>query len=395
MLGFNELVGVRLEKADYVSRILTNTFRQCGYSQISMPIVELESSFSEEVIGKSPWPEWNKKGCFYFDIEDYSNSYNDLPIVHHVLLVPEGTISITRWLGESLNRQEINLPIKVFYYLKCFRNELTSTLSKTKGREFTQFGMEIMGSDNIMVEAETIKLIVYSLEQLGINAEMVTIRFNDISIFNQLITESGLEERRIAIKELLDTLAEIKAGKKSKRLAITLQELKMELQDISESSMRKWRAIINQDDYQVDEAKAVFGKEYSSKFEKLMEIQSAFKTLGINVDLDLCVIRSHEYYTSMSFEVDVCGTHEKFVEIAGGGRYDRLVSSFISSSKAPAVVPCVGFAFGVERVIELLDQESLYLSKTIVSSKFDFTNGNEVQDKELIGFLDSIRERLS
>jgi histidyl-tRNA synthetase len=124
----------------------------------------------------------------------------------------------------------------------------------------------------------------------------------------------------------------------------------------------------------------------------LEKIQDAFATCGINVDLDLCVIRSHEYYTSMSFEVDVIGSKEKFVEIAGGGRYDRLVSNFVHSNEAPTVVPCVGFAFGMERVIELLDQNGLYQKGTMITSSFDFGNSmNNVLDDEIIA---SIKQKL-
>lgn len=375
MLGFNELVGVKLEKADYVSRVLTDMFRQNGYQQISVPIVELASSFSEEVVGESPWPEWNKKGCFYFDVQDYDQSFDANPTIHKVLLVPEGTISITRWLGESLDNKSVVLPIRVFYYLKCFRNELISTLSKTKGREFTQFGMEIMGDDDIMAEVETIHLIIGALEQFGVKREAIHVRFNDISIFNQLIIESGLQDRRIVIKESLDSLAEVKAGKKPERYEDIVKELNEELQNVVSDVREKWNAIIFQDDYTVSKALTIFGDEYVDKFMTLIKIQEAFATCGVNVDLDLCVIRSHEYYTSMSFEVDVVGNKEKFVEIAGGGRYDRLVSNFIHTNQAPCVVPCVGFAFGTERVIELLDQEGLYQKGTILTSRFDFVNG--------------------
>ena len=385
MLGFNELIGVKLEKADYVSRVLTDMFRQNGYQQIYIPIIELASSFSEEVVGESPWPEWNKKGCFYFDVQDYDQSYDMTPITHKVLLVPEGTISITRWLGESLDKESVVLPIRVFYYLKCFRNELISTISKTKGREFTQFGIEIMGDGDIMAEVEVIYFVVGALEQFGIKREAIHIRFNDISIFNQLIIESDLQDRRIVIKELLDSLAEVKAGKKPERYKDLIKELNKELRNVVSDVREKWDAIIFQDDYTVSKALNIFGDEYIDKFMTLIKIQETFVSYDINVDLDLCVIRSHEYYTSMSFEVDVVGSKEKFVEIAGGGRYDRLVSNFTHKNEIPRIIPCVGFAFGAERVIELLDQEGLYQKGTILTSNFDFTNGvNDLLNNEII-----------
>lgn len=51
--GFNELVGVKLERADFVSRALTDMIRQSGYEQISIPIIEKASSFLEDVVGEA------------------------------------------------------------------------------------------------------------------------------------------------------------------------------------------------------------------------------------------------------------------------------------------------------------------------------------------------------
>ncbi|HRQ86658.1 MAG TPA: hypothetical protein PLY16_00950, partial [Candidatus Saccharibacteria bacterium] len=70
MQGFDEFVGVKLEKADFVSRVLTDLVRHTGYQQIAIPVVEQASSFSEEVVGESPWPGFSEKGCYHFEIKD-------------------------------------------------------------------------------------------------------------------------------------------------------------------------------------------------------------------------------------------------------------------------------------------------------------------------------------
>lgn len=101
MQGFGEFIGVELEKADFVSRVLTDMTRQAGYQQIAIPIVEKASSFSEDVVGESPWPGFSEEGCFHFEIKDYGKGYDDVLATHRVLLVPEGTTSITRWLGRA------------------------------------------------------------------------------------------------------------------------------------------------------------------------------------------------------------------------------------------------------------------------------------------------------
>lgn len=91
------------------------------------------------------------------------------------------------------------------------------------------------------------------------------------------------------------------------------------------------------------------------RLEALTAVAEALAVGGITgVVIDLGVVRSHEYYTDMSFEVDVRPENGRaHVEIAGGGRYDRLIGHFLPGG-GPAIVPSTGFAFGVERVADAL-----------------------------------------
>jgi len=54
----------------------------------------------------------------------------------------------------------------------------------------------------------------------------------------------------------------------------------------------------------------------------------------------------------VSFEVDVVSESVSYYEIAGGGRFDKLVSSFLTEADKDVIVPSTRFAFGVERLIE-------------------------------------------
>lgn len=281
----------------------------------------------------------------------------------------------------------------MFYYLKCFRNELISSLTDVKRREFTQFGTEIMGDDSILSEVETIRIIILALESFGITREAVHVRFNDISIFNMLIDESGLSDWRVPIKEQLDSLAGVKAGKRPERYNQIIATLDHELAHLDGELREKWNAIIFQQDYSVEDAAHVFGGAYASYFRSLVSIREAFALCGVQIDLDLCVIRSHQYYTSMSFEVDVVGAHGKYAEIAGGGRYDRLVGNFIHGETTVKTVPCVGFAFGMERFVELLDSEGAFLKSTSVTSRFDFTD--DIHDQSSDNIMATVRSFLS
>ena len=86
--GFNEDDGKILVKRNYVNNILLKTGYNYGYTQLQIPVVEYASSFDEKVVGKSPWPEWNKKCMFNLEIENYFDSYAEKPKKVKAVLIP-------------------------------------------------------------------------------------------------------------------------------------------------------------------------------------------------------------------------------------------------------------------------------------------------------------------
>lgn len=377
--GMTERYGVDLEKWNYITSKMINTAKILGYNQLEVPILEWENSFSEEVIGRSPWPEWNKRGMFYLNIDNYQNSYSENNTdLTKALLIPEGTISVTRWLGKHIdNNKNIELPIKLMYVLSCFRNELMDSLSDTKKRQFSQFGIEILGSSEIFFDVENIYMPIKILQNLGVYKRDIRIRANDINIFNQLILECGVsEEDTIIFKESLDSIAECKAGKGTERLETEIDSVlsRLDKYDLQETQLKKWISIINHSSGTItNDFYDLFGYDYHYGFDNLNRLQKSFKDFDMNIVIDLCVIRSHEYYTGISFEVDVLSQEKKYIEIAGGGRYDKLVKNFVKSTDIE-VVPSTGFAFGLERVVDMIDELDLFPQESEITSKYYFSN---------------------
>ena len=90
-------------------------------------------------------------------------------------------------------------------------------------------------------------------------------------------------------------------------------------------------------------------------------IAESLNAAGILCEVDYCVVRSHEYYTGVTFEIDLVGEKTRYVEVGGGGRYDRLLGNF-TPPDGPKSIPCVGFAFGIERLQAALVAEGLLIS---------------------------------
>ena len=131
VIGMQDIYGLQRRRFHAVSRTLESVAYQFGYDEILMPLVERASSFSEAIVGQSPWPEWDPRGCFFFEITDYTHGFTTEVKKIPVVLIPEGTISVARWLGLQITTNpDLIFPIKIFYNVPCFRNEPIDTIYK-------------------------------------------------------------------------------------------------------------------------------------------------------------------------------------------------------------------------------------------------------------------------
>lgn len=377
--GFKDVVGREARLKSFISSKISELFQRWGYDQIVFPLVERASSFSEEVVGGSPWPEWDKRSVFYLHVQDYFESYKELPAQVPALLIPEGTISVSRWLAKILVTNEDDkklFPVKVFYITPCFRNELLSKVSSTKGREFNQVGVEILGTTNLLADIEILFLIYQGFRNINIPKKAITIRVGSSEIFNLLCAESKVDElTRIDFKNSLDTIAEARAGKNPERLNPEIKKImkKVDSMNLNESLLNKWNLVCNTYVKQINkEMRNILG--YSKQIDEINRLASVFQLSGISCFIDPSVVRSHEYYTGIVYEVDLKIGDRIFVEVAGGGRYNKLIGKFLAGKEYQ--IPAVGFAYGLERLVEFY--KLVEKSKNKIGSTSCWTNESSV-----------------
>ena len=380
ILGMSDQFGSILRKRNYLSCVFANVVRSRGYEQLEVPLIERSTSFSEDIVGESPWPEWDKRGCFYLRINDYQESFDNIQTQTDALLIPEGTVSVSRWLGKIIdNFPNRVFPLKIFYELTCFRNELVNTLSETKCRQFRQFGCEILGASNLAADTETITLIAEMLTEVGVPLKNIVVRISDVRLFARLVQHSNISHKdSIVLKEAMDTVAECRAGKGAERRSACEQRYWNTLASyqLSAPLVECWKTILNHESGEVDsQIRAVFSNEFTDVLDYFSLLAREIQSFGINICIDLCVVRSHEYYTGLVFELDVSSEAGVFVEIAGGGRYDKLVANFVNVV-APHFIPSTGFAFGVERVISMLDSIGSFSDSKSVNSTISFESSS-------------------
>ena len=218
---------------------------------------------------------------------------------------------------------------KLYYIGPCFRAERPQ---KGRYRQFHQFGLEVIGASDARADAETIACAADIYQALGIND--YRLRINSLGDEN---SRPRYKEALIAfLRPLEDELSEVSRGRlESNPLRILDTKNEKERQLLSDAPI-----LI---DFIDDESRA----HYEA-------VKVHLTAIGIAFEEDPFLVRGLDYYsrTSFEFESDVLGAQGA---LAGGGRYD-LLSTEVGSKK---VVPAVGFAAGMERLLMTMHEAGL------------------------------------
>ncbi|MDS1028996.1 ATP phosphoribosyltransferase regulatory subunit [Bacillota bacterium LX-D] len=317
-----------LPKEAWQKRLLENNladlFHQWGYQEVATPTFE-----------------------FYELLKEAGNPveqlFNFIDREGHILaLRPDLTTPIARLVATYLRNSL--LPLRLFYTGSTYRYESIQT---GRLREFSQAGVELIGSQGVGADAEVIALAIEALLacklqfKIGIGQVLVTKGLiaqvvQDPSIFNQ-VKQAIIAKDFVELENILDQhgcsreesfklleLASLHGGKEVLTKALTLSE------DLD-----------------------VIGA-----LKSLEEVYQILEKIGLAsyVFFDFSILRDFEYYTGIVFEGYASGLG---YPVCGGGRYDGLLSKFGLN------YPATGFALGLERVM-------LTQSSGIDSPQIDF-----------------------
>jgi histidyl-tRNA synthetase len=238
-------------------------------------------------------------------------------------LRPEITAAVVRmYINEAKVAPK---PLRWCYFADCFRYERPQ---KGRYRQFWQFGVELIGADTAMADAEVIMLASEMLEAAGVRYEL---KVGHLALMKNLL--SGLEpamQRRIRAyldKKEFDDLRETLAAAGKSDLADALVSL------IGCRTLKDAFAITGD----------VPGRE------RIEQTLAILDTYGMKYTLSFGIARGLDYYTGIVFEAfaDNLGTEN---QILGGGTY-RLAHLFGGDD----VASC-GFAIGFDRVMVSLGE---------------------------------------
>ena len=99
------------------------------------------------------------------------------------------------------------------------------------------------------------------------------------------------------------------------------------------------------------------------------------------IKVDFSLVRGLDYYTGLIFEVYL-GVK---VGCGGGGRYDNLISNMVGQS-----MPATGVSLGLDRILEVMKEKGLFVSKRYMRTIFVANVSKEVV-KETIEVAQKLR----
>ena len=309
--GMNDII--ESERFEYFLEVATKIAKNYGFTYIETPLLEETALFkrsvgeSSDIVGKEMY-QFIDKG------------END------VCLRPEGTAGVVRAFIQN-KFDKAGGTYKFFYYGPMFRYERPQ---KGRLREFHQFGVESFGEASVYEDATMIMMIADILNALGIKYRLK---------LNSLGDSNCMPSYRDSLVGFLEAHKEQICEDCQRRKATNPIR-------VLDCKNDKCQGLY------IDAPKLINNLCASCEddFEKLKKI---LISNNINYEVDTHLVRGLDYYSKTAFEFvsDNIGAQSA---IAGGGRYDRLVE-FLDGKETPAV----GFAIGIERLLELIDMPEI------------------------------------
>ena len=312
--GMNDLLPPDSARWEWLEAQVRSLMAGFAYQNVRTPIVEPTALF---VRGLGEVTDIVEKEMYSF--EDRLNG-------EALTLRPEATAGVVRAVVEHNLLYDGGK--RLYYMGPMFRHERPQ---RGRYRQFHQIGAEALGFPGAEIDAELI-LLAHSLwERLGL--QQVRLELNSL----------GQPEERAQHRAALIAYFESHADQLDEDARRRLHANPLRILDTKNPAMQ---ALVEG----APQLLAFLGPESLAHFQRVQDILNAN---GVAFRINPRLVRGMDYYNLTVFEfiTDQLGSQGT---ICGGGRYDYLIEQ-VGGKPAPAV----GWALGVERVLELLKEQGV------------------------------------
>lgn len=364
--GFIDQDSAYIRQIAKINNIIAQTYELYGFEPLQTPFFEYSSALGKFL------PDDDRPNAGVFSLQDDDEQWLSL---RYDLTAP-----LARHVAENFDT--ITKPYKTYRYGPVFRNEKAGP---GRFREFLQFDADIVGAPCVSSDAQMCMMAADVLSKLGIGIKNYLVRVNNRKILDALLEIIGLPqqaaEKRLRVLRSIDKLDKFGLD----GVALLLGKGRLDESgdftkgaELSDEAIRKILSFLqlntaNSCEENLDAMEQIIANNSlgQSGLVELRLMHKLFIAAGYNdrIKIDPSIVRGLEYYTGPVFEAqllsDITNSNQQkivFGAIAGGGRYDGLISRFRDIS-----VPATGFSIGVSRLAFALS--SLGLNGEVATRK--------------------------
>ena len=273
--GFRDFYPEQMAAHNYVCDAWRRVSRRNGFAEYGGPILEYLDLFrvksGEEIVGQ------------LFSLTDRGG--------RELAIRPEITPTLARMVNAKIH--SLPRPVKWFSMPRLCRAE---NPQKGRGREFYQWNVDVLGSDEAIADAECIFTLIDLLAEVGLSPAEVTVSLSSRSLIAAALAAVGVPaESREAMLPILD--------KRSKLAPEAFEQMCVGVGLTAEQIERVGRF---QDATTLKDAlaRAGGGEAVAAECEKLAEVMRILSAMGADpyCRLDLHVVRGLAYYTGIVYE---------------------------------------------------------------------------------------------
>jgi histidyl-tRNA synthetase len=317
--GFKDILPEDARRFWEVESIARQVFNSFGFQEIRTPIMEKTELFQRS-IGETT--DIVEKEMYTF--ADRDNEF--------LTLRPEATASVIRAYIEH-NMSAAEQITKLFTIGPMFRRERPQ---KGRFRQFNQIDVELFGEDKPQSDAEIIFMLMHFLTSAGLKDLQLEINSLGCASCRPVFSQAVINFLKGSEKNLCPDCQ----------------------RRINTNPLRVFDCKVATCADTIANAPTILDFLCADCESHFAQVQSFLKDLRISFAINPRMVRGLDYYTKTAFEVksNALGAQNA---IAGGGRYNGLVSSL----GGPEVAG-IGFGVGLERLISCLPEDSIIKFKT-------------------------------
>ncbi len=381
--GFVDRHAADIRAVDAMTAKIREVYELYGFEPVEQPLIEYTDALGKFL----PDQDRPNEGVFSFqdDDEQWLSLRYDL------------TAPLARFVAE--NFEALPKPYRSYRSGWVFRNEKPGP---GRFRQFMQFDADIVGTPGVAADAEMAMMMADTLEAVGIKRGDYVIRVNNRKVLDGVLEAIGVTNagQKLTVLRAIDKLdkfgpegvrqllgkgrldesgdftkgAGLDEGGVEKIIgfveALQADQQISELTALSPADATVVADIVSHSTAEGGEPLVLVAKqacvelglqnatlmEGFSELETIYDLTEASGYLSDRIRIDPSVVRGLEYYTGPVYEAELTfpvvnedGETVRFGSVAGGGRYDGLVSRFRGEP-----VPATGFSIGVSRLTAAL-----------------------------------------